>query len=153
MILNFIVGDSISDVLRLLLIDGLTKWILNPDMSRQSLPFPFFPFNWQLESLSILSYPKHHWHSFPLHHCHTTRKPEKSNGITDGIFLSVIYTDRNNFVSKSVGIYRRIYSVGNSIGIYWRFRWRRIQFVWKYATAWWRQAILPTEITKGFKLR
>lgn len=65
MILNFIVGDSISDVLRLLLIDGLTKWILNPDMSRQSLPFPFFPLNWQLESLSILSYSKYHWHSFP----------------------------------------------------------------------------------------
>jgi hypothetical protein len=48
----------------------------------------------------------------------TTRKPEKSNGITEGIFSSVIYTDGNNSVSKSVGIYRRIYSVGNSIGIY-----------------------------------
>jgi len=70
---------------------------------------------------------------------YTTRKPEKTNGITDGIFPSVIYTDENNSVSKSVGIYRR-------------FRRRGIQFVWKYAMAWWRQAILPTDITEGFKL-
>jgi len=40
----------------------------------------------------------------------TTRKPEKSNGITDG----------NNSVSKSVGIYRRNHSVGNAVGIYRR---------------------------------
>jgi hypothetical protein len=75
----------------------------------------------------------------------TTRKPEKSNGITDGIFPSVIYTDGHNSVSKSVGIYRRNKSVGNaigiyrrniSVGIYRRFRRRSIQFVWKYATAW-----------------
>jgi len=39
---------------------------------------------------------------------YTTRKPEKNNEITDGIFPSVIYTDGNSFVSKSVGIYRRI---------------------------------------------
>jgi len=39
---------------------------------------------------------------------YTTRKPEKNNEITDGIFPSVIYTDGNNSVSKSVGIYRRI---------------------------------------------
>jgi hypothetical protein len=38
----------------------------------------------------------------------TTRKLEKSNGITEGIFSSVTYTDGNNSVSKSVGIYRRI---------------------------------------------
>jgi hypothetical protein len=42
----------------------------------------------------------------------TTRKPEKTNGITDGIFLSVIYTDGNNSVFKSVGIYRRNKPVG-----------------------------------------
>jgi hypothetical protein len=79
----------------------------------------------------------------------TTRKPEKSNGITDGIFPSIIYTDRNNSVSKSVGIYRR----NMSVGIYRRFCRRSIQFVWKYTTAWWRQAILPTDITEEFKLR
>jgi len=65
----------------------------------------------------------------------TTRKPEKSNGITDG----------HNSVSKSVGIYRRNHSVGNavgiyrrniSVGIYRRFHRRNIHFVWKYATAW-----------------
>jgi hypothetical protein len=44
--------------------------------------------------------------------CYTTRKPEKTNGITDGIFPSVIYTDGNNSVSKSVGIYRRTQPVG-----------------------------------------
>jgi hypothetical protein len=49
-----------------------------------------------------------------------TRKPEKSNGITDGIFPSVIYTDGNNSVSKSIGIYRQNKSVGDTIGIY---RW------------------------------
>jgi hypothetical protein len=27
----------------------------------------------------------------------------KTNGITDEIFLSVIFTDKNNFVSNSVG--------------------------------------------------
>jgi len=62
----------------------------------------------------------------------TTKKPEKTNRITNRIFPSVIITDRNNSVSKSVGIYRP-------------FRRWGIQFVWKYATAWWRQTILPTE--------
>jgi len=75
----------------------------------------------------------------------TTRKPEKSNGITDGNIPSVIYTDGHKSVSKSVGIYRRNHSVGNSVGryrrnmsvgIYRRFHRRHIQFVWKYATAW-----------------
>jgi len=93
---------------------------------------------------------------------YTTRKPEKSNGITDGNIPSVIYTDGHNSVSKSVGIYRRNHFVGDavgiyrrniSVGIYRRFHRRNIQFVWKYATAWWRQAILPTESTKRFKLR
>ena len=37
----------------------------------------------------------------------TTRKPEKSNGITDGNIPSVMITDGHNSVSKSVGIYRR----------------------------------------------
>jgi len=59
----------------------------------------------------------------------TTKKPEKTNGITDGTILSVIITDGHNSVSKSVGIYRP-------------FHQRGIQFVWKYATAWWRQMIL-----------
>jgi len=85
---------------------------------------------------------------------YTTRKPEKTNRITDRIFPSVIITDGNNFVSKSVGIYRQPRSVGEMVGIYRRqysvgiyrpFRRRGIQFVWKYATAWWRQTILPTE--------
>ena len=75
----------------------------------------------------------------------TTRKPEKSNGITDGNIPSVINTDGHNSVSKSVGIYRRNHSVGNavgiyrqniSVGIYRRFHRRNIHFVWKYATAW-----------------
>jgi hypothetical protein len=73
-----------------------------------------------------------------------------------------MYTDGNNSISKSVGIYRRNKSVGNtvgiyrrniSVGIYRRCCRRSIQFVWKYATAWRRQAILPTSITEGFKLR
>jgi len=48
---------------------------------------------------------------------------------------SVIITDGHNSVSKSVDIYRP-------------FRRRGIQFVWKYATAWWSQAILPTELPR-----
>jgi hypothetical protein len=83
---------------------------------------------------------------------HTTRKPEKINRITDRIFLSVTITDGNNSVSKSIGIYRRPRSVG-SVGIYRPFLRRGIQFVWKYATTWWRQTILPTEWPREFKLR
>jgi len=88
---------------------------------------------------------------------HTTRKPKKTNGITNRIFPSVIITDGNNSVSKSVGIYQRHKPVGETVGIYRRFisvgiyrRFRRqgIQFVWKYATAWWRQAILPMELPR-----
>jgi len=84
----------------------------------------------------------------------TTRKPEKTNGITDEIFLSVIITDENNSISKSVSIYRRHRSDGETVGIYWQkyfidiywpFRLWGIQFIWKYATAWWRHTILPTE--------
>ena len=75
----------------------------------------------------------------------TTRKPEKSNGITDGNIPSVINTDGHNSVSKSIGIYQRNHSVGNavgiyrqniSVGIYRRLHRRNIHFVWKYATAW-----------------
>jgi len=76
---------------------------------------------------------------------YTTRKPEKTNGITDGIFPSVIITDGNNSVLKFVGIYRRHISVGAMVGIYRPFCRRGMQFVWKYATAWWRQMILPTK--------
>jgi len=50
----------------------------------------------------------------------TTRKPEKSNGITDRIFPSVIYTDGNNSISKSIGIHRRNKSIGETVGIYRR---------------------------------
>jgi len=50
----------------------------------------------------------------------TTRKRKKTNGITDGMFPSVIITDGHNSVSKSVGIYRRHKSVNNSVGIYRR---------------------------------
>jgi hypothetical protein len=78
----------------------------------------------------------------------TTRKPEKTNGITDGLFPSIIITDENNNVSTSVGIYRRPRSVGETVGIYRPFLRRGIQFVWKYETAWWRQTILPTEWTR-----
>jgi hypothetical protein len=53
----------------------------------------------------------------------TTRKPEKTNGITNENILSVIITDGNNSVSTSVGIYRP-------------FCRRGIQFVWKYTMAW-----------------
>ena len=52
----------------------------------------------------------------------TTRKPEKTNGITDGIFPSVIITDGNNSVSNSVGIYRQHKPVSETVGIYRRFR-------------------------------
>ena len=38
----------------------------------------------------------------------TTRKPEKTNGITDG----------HNSVSKSIGVYRRPQSVGETVSIY-----------------------------------
>jgi hypothetical protein len=34
----------------------------------------------------------------------TTRKSDNTNGITDGNFPSAIFTDENNFISKSVGI-------------------------------------------------
>uniref|UniRef100_A0A3N7HMF9 Uncharacterized protein n=1 Tax=Populus trichocarpa TaxID=3694 RepID=A0A3N7HMF9_POPTR len=53
----------------------------------------------------------------------TTRKPAKTNRITDGNISSVIITDGLNSISKSVGIYRP----------YLR---RTIHFVWKDATAW-----------------
>ena len=75
----------------------------------------------------------------------TTRKLEKTNGITDGNISSVVITDGLNFVSKSVGIYRRTNSVGDTVGIY---RWnmsvgiyrqylrRTIHFVRKDAMVW-----------------
>jgi len=75
----------------------------------------------------------------------TTRKPDKTNRITDGNILSVIFTDGHNSVSKFVGIYRRPKSISETVGIYrWTIsvgvyrpfhRWG-IPFVWKYATAW-----------------
>ena len=77
-----------------------------------------------------------------------------SESFYSSFLLSVIITDENNSISKSVGIYRRSRSVGETVGIYRRkysvgiyrsFRRRVIQFVWKYATAWWCQTILPTE--------
>jgi len=91
---------------------------------------------------------------FGLCHHDTTRKPDKTNGITNGNILSVIFTDGHNSVSKSVGIYRRPKSIGETVGIYRQtifvgvyrpFRRRGIPFVWKYATAWWRQTIFLTE--------
>jgi len=48
----------------------------------------------------------------------TTRKSAKTNGITDGHFTSVIFIDENNFVSDSVGIYRRTNFVNDTVGIY-----------------------------------
>jgi len=88
----------------------------------------------------------------------TTRKPEKTNRITDGNIPSVIITDGHNSVSNSVGIYQRPISIGEtvgiyrgkySIGIYRPFRRWGIQFVWKYATAWWRQMILPMKLPRN----
>ena len=58
--------------------------------------------------------------SIPRNFIDTTRKPEKTNEITDGL----------NSVSKSVGIYLRNTSIGDTVGIY-----RRNIF----------QKILPTE--------
>jgi hypothetical protein len=52
---------------------------------------------------------------------YTTRKSEKTNGITDKIFSSKFFTDGHNSVSKSVGIYRPYHR-------------RTIQFFWKVAT-------------------
>jgi len=91
---------------------------------------------------------------FGLCHHDTTRKSDKTNRMTDGNILLVIFTDGHNSVSKSVGIYRRpkfisetvgIYRRTISVGVYRSFRRRGISFVWKYATAWWCQTILPTE--------
>jgi len=50
----------------------------------------------------------------------TTRKLEKTNGITDGNIPSVIITDGHNSISKSVSIYRRPQFVGDTVGIYRR---------------------------------
>ena len=73
----------------------------------------------------------------------TTRKPAKTNRITDGNISSVIITDGLNSISKSVGIYRP----------YLR---RTIHIVWKDATAWWRGVFsddFTDGMTEGFKLR
>jgi len=48
-----------------------------------------------------------------------TRKSDNTNGITDEIFSLEIFTDENNSVSKFVGIYWPIYSVGDMVVIYW----------------------------------
>jgi len=66
----------------------------------------------------------------------TTRKPEKTNEITDVNIPSVVITDGLNSVSKFVGIYRRTNSVGDTVGIYQPYLRRTIHFVWKDATAW-----------------
>jgi len=47
----------------------------------------------------------------------TTRKSAKTIGITDRIFAPVIFTDINNFVSNSDGIYLQKIFVGDTIGI------------------------------------
>jgi hypothetical protein len=76
---------------------------------------------------------------------YTTRKPAKTNRITDVIFSSVILTDGNNSISNSVGIYRQHNSVGDPISIYRRhifvgiyqpYRLQPIQFVWIDVTVW-----------------
>jgi len=82
----------------------------------------------------------------------------KTNGLTDIIFSSAIFTDENNSISKSVEIYQQRTSVGDTVGIYlqtysvdiYRSYCRRtIQFFWKVVTMWWRgfffQTILLTE--------
>jgi hypothetical protein len=55
-----------------------------------------------------------------MHDGCTTRKPDKTNGITDGNIPSVIFTNGHNSVSKSVSIYRRPKSIGETVGIYRR---------------------------------
>jgi hypothetical protein len=74
--------------------------------------------------------------------CYTTRKSTKTNGITDGKIPSEIFADGYNFVSQSVGIYRQIPSVGDTVGIYrWNmsvgtyrlYRRQTTQFFWKVA--------------------
>jgi len=96
---------------------------------------------------------KFHYVAFAIHYQKTgeNQRNYRRN------FPSVIITDRNNSVSKSVGIYRRPKPVGETVGIYRRhisvgiyrqFRRRGIQFFLKYATAWWRQMILPTELPR-----
>jgi len=83
----------------------------------------------------------------PATNCIITKKLTKTNGLTDKIFLLVIFTDENNYVSKFVRIYRQRTSVGDTVSIYRQntsvsiyrpYRWRTIQFVWKVATVWWR---------------
>jgi len=64
---------------------------------------------------------------------------------------------RKNSILKFIGICRRHKLVGDMVGIYrqnifvgiyrWFCRWG-IQFVWKYATTWWRQTILPKELSR-----
>jgi hypothetical protein len=69
---------------------------------------------------------------------YTTRKSEKTNGITDKIFSSKFFTDGHNSVSKSVGIYRPYHR-------------RTIQFFWKVATVRWRgfvQTMLPMKLPR-----
>jgi hypothetical protein len=51
----------------------------------------------------------------------------KTNGITSRIFSSVIFTNGNNSISTSVGIYRQKISVSDTVGLY-----RRNKFVGIY---------------------
>jgi len=134
-------------------ITGLIAIFLRLDQTRKSCSFCLiFSSVWHYGS---------GWFSEYFLFENTSRNPEK----TDGIFPSLIITDGNNSVSKSVGIYQRPSSVGEMVGIYrWNisvgiyrpFLRRSIQFVWKDATAWWRAVFsddFTDRMTEGFKLR
>jgi len=45
---------------------------------------------------------------------HPIRKLMKTNRIIDGSFLSVIFTDRYNFIFNFVGLYQQTFAVGNN---------------------------------------
>ena len=74
----------------------------------------------------------------------TTRKSTKTNKITDGIILSVIFTDEYNSISNFVGLYRQTFAVGNN------YQWHRFrrQFDRSIPTEYFRRYIStewPTE--------
>jgi hypothetical protein len=45
---------------------------------------------------------------------HPTRKSMKTNRIINGNFLSVIFTDRYNYIFNFVGLYQQTFAVGNN---------------------------------------
>ena len=58
----------------------------------------------------------------------TTKKFAETNKITDGIILSVIFTNRYNSLSNFVSLYRQTFVVGNNYRGH-RFRWQFGRYV------------------------